>query len=273
MLGPKLIDVGNPVADHPLNRRDRLVSWWTTLPNTVGSYTLRDLMCRWHGTWAGVPKYTLGPDGLPAFQMTQHSAYVTAGDLTDVEGGSQITVSVAAMWRSLTASNPGLFSKTTSGTDIDLIYLSGTSMFCRVGADANYGTSATIVTGRWQHWTMVFDGTGATNADRLKLYLDGQQVTLTYVGTIGTTVPANAVAANIGRYSQTNAVADAIISDVRVYKTALSASDCFTLADQWRRGRPDLLRRYTPSVPRFTVTPVAATGNRRRRAIICGSGI
>ena len=33
---------------------------------------------------------------------------------------------------------------------------------------------------------MVFDGGGATNADRLKLYINGNPITLTYTGTIPT---------------------------------------------------------------------------------------
>lgn len=269
MIGPRLIDLGNPVADHHLNERDTLVSWWAAMPNAQG-YKLFDLMGRYDGSWTGTPSYTQDLAGSPAIQ-TSTGNYVTAGDLTEIEGGSYLTVSVGAMWRTLTASNPALFSKTSAGQDIDLLYLSGTNIFCRVGGDAAYGYAAVIVTGRWQHWTMVFDGTGAANADRLKLYLDGAPVTLTFVGTVGTTVPTNAIGANIGRYSFTGAVADALISEVRVYKTALQADDCGILADQWRRGRPDLFRRYTPPTRVFFGT-ASATGNRRRRAIICGSG-
>ncbi len=36
----------------------------------------------------------------------------------------------------------------------------------------------------WRHYVMVFDGTGATNADRLKVYIDGVLQTLTFTGTI-----------------------------------------------------------------------------------------
>jgi|GEM_PF-5258450 len=52
-----------------------------------------------------------------------------------------------------------------------------------------------LVTGRWFHYCAVFDGAGATNADKIILYIDGQAQTLTFnagtyatsMGTIGAT--------------------------------------------------------------------------------------
>ena len=51
-----------------------------------------------------------------------------------------------------------------------------------------YGLSATglVTADTWYNATVVFDGSGATNADRLKLYINGILVTLTYTGTIPT---------------------------------------------------------------------------------------
>ncbi|MFH1194249.1 MAG: LamG-like jellyroll fold domain-containing protein [bacterium] len=53
------------------------------------------------------------------------------------------------------------------------------------GTDSRaYTTTAPISTGNWFHLAMVYDGAGVNNADKLKLYINGQLVTLTYRGTI-----------------------------------------------------------------------------------------
>ncbi len=51
-----------------------------------------------------------------------------------------------------------------------------------------YGISATGVVSAdvWYNATVVFDGSGAANADRLKLYINDTLITLTYTGTIPT---------------------------------------------------------------------------------------
>jgi hypothetical protein len=51
-----------------------------------------------------------------------------------------------------------------------------------------YGLSSTGVVSAdtWYNATVIFDGGGATNADRLKLYINGSLITLTYTGTIPT---------------------------------------------------------------------------------------
>ena len=51
-----------------------------------------------------------------------------------------------------------------------------------------YGLSVTglVSADTWYNALVVFDGSGATNADRLKLYINGNPITLTYTGTIPT---------------------------------------------------------------------------------------
>jgi hypothetical protein len=51
-----------------------------------------------------------------------------------------------------------------------------------------YGQSASGVVSAdtWYNATVVFNGSGATNSDRLKLYINGSLITLTYTGTIPT---------------------------------------------------------------------------------------
>ena len=43
----------------------------------------------------------------------------------------------------------------------------------------------------WYHVVMVFDGNESTNAEKLKIYVDGNQKSMTYQGTIPTITPSN----------------------------------------------------------------------------------
>jgi hypothetical protein len=54
-----------------------------------------------------------------------------------------------------------------------------------------YGTSATglVSANTWYNGLVVFDGSGATDADRLKLYINGSLISLTFTGTIPTLSP------------------------------------------------------------------------------------
>jgi hypothetical protein len=54
----------------------------------------------------------------------------------------------------------------------------------------DYSTLVTANT--WFNIIIVFNGSGSTNADRLKCYIDGTQATLSFVGTQPTTTPSGA---------------------------------------------------------------------------------
>jgi hypothetical protein len=41
----------------------------------------------------------------------------------------------------------------------------------------------------WHHWCLVYDGSQATNTNRIKFYFDGTSVALNFGGTLPTTTP------------------------------------------------------------------------------------
>ena len=62
----------------------------------------------------------------------------------------------------------------------------------RNGADTWGDTDTTdFNTDTWYHVVMVFDGNESTNAEKLKIYVDGNQKSMTYQGTIPTITPSN----------------------------------------------------------------------------------
>jgi len=69
------------------------------------------------------------------------------------------------------------------------IYQSATDVYCYIGS-GNYGytTDGSLSLNTWHHLVMIFDGTQVDNASRLKLYIDNAQKTLTFTGTVPTTI-------------------------------------------------------------------------------------
>ena len=75
---------------------------------------------------------------------------------------------------------------------------------------------------KWTHLFVVFDGSGTGNAERLKCFIDGEQVTLSFTGTINsTTGTVSATDYTLGR-GRSNYL-DGGISNFKIYKRALSA--------------------------------------------------
>jgi hypothetical protein len=100
---------------------------------------------------------------------------------------------------------------------------------------------ASIPLNQWTHVAAVYDGTGATNADKMKIYIDGVAQTLTFYydnGTINTTgvtipstTPTNASNTLIG--SEVTATSTSIVysgkmNDVRVWNISRTAADINT---------------------------------------------
>lgn len=66
----------------------------------------------------------------------------------------------------------------------------------------NFGEAASaIVAGTERTYVWVYNGAGATNADRLQLWIDGVSQSLTFTGTIPATVPAAALSLSLGCFS------------------------------------------------------------------------
>lgn len=55
----------------------------------------------------------------------------------------------------------------------------------------------------WHHLVVNYDGAGAANADRLKVFIDGVNQTLDFVGTVPATFGANSAPFYIGTYDST----------------------------------------------------------------------
>ena len=130
---------------------------------------------------------------------------------------------------------------------------SGGQAFGRLPASA-------INLNQWHHLVVVFDGSGAADVDRLKFYLDGLQVTLTYPGTepIPSSLFASTADFEIGSNTGLARFLAGEIADVRVYNKALTAVE---VHEMWSPStRWDLVYPLRQSIYPFASLPAALTG-------------
>ena len=167
--------------------------------------------------------------------------YVAVGTSSTFNAPSALTISV---WARPTSAIDlvSVIGKYVSGPENGWIIETGTSGFggtsgvlltaCNGGS--HYGSASSIFTvNEWVHIVYVFNGTGAGNSTRLRFYRNGNEVTLTYTGTIPTSIGSNASAPRIGSNGDGRYWAGQI-DDVAVYNRVLSPTEIRVLA--LRRG-------------------------------------
>jgi hypothetical protein len=171
--------------------------------------------------------------------------YIDLGAMNSVEGVSKLTFD-AWIFREGGSSYEGILSKFGTANDsIDFILGGATSgvddLFVRISTGAaqayGYTTGNYITANNWHHVAMVFDGTQATNATRLKIYIDGNQQALTFSGTIPATTPANATNLSIGKYgAATPLYFNGYIDEVRISNDVRSDDE---IREAFLMGRRD----------------------------------
>ena len=98
-------------------------------------------------------------------------------------------------------------------------------------ADGVYGYFNSNLTG-WHHWTLVFCGPATGNSNRLKAYVDGIEMAMTYQGTVGTTIGPSVHTYGTRRSGYSPIVPVARYDDILVFNRALAAGEVEILARQ-----------------------------------------
>ena len=184
-----------------------------------------------NGSLVGQTSTTTVPGKLgQALSFDGVNDYVQLGDMTSLEGSAYATWSFwvkpvysdydtvflskgASAWH-ISVPNSGLgagankFRVIIAGGSFPVVYTNIT---------------ATVINNVWQHFTVVYDGTQSTNTTKVKIYKNGVLLTnVDSVGTIPTTLPANATNATIGASSLG---VNGTMDDVRIYNRVLSATE------------------------------------------------
>jgi len=161
--------------------------------------------------------------------------YVETGNLSQINSVSGFTYSAWVYRTGAPSSYTGIVSRKEGAPAVpstDLLLKTPSDIFFRVGVDQNsfgYTSSALIAINEWHHVVGVFDGSGSSNTDKLKIYVDGAQQSITTASTAPTSAPSMTANLTIGFYNQTPFYFPGKIDDVRVYNRALSASEVLQL--------------------------------------------
>lgn len=162
--------------------------------------------------------------------------YVNAGNVTHIDGSSGVTYS-AWVYRTGGSRYDGIISKFDGFNSIDML-LAGEiagmdDIFLRVSNSPSsgyaYTTNNILTPNVWNHVVMVFDGSQTGNSNRLKLYVNNVQQSLTFIGSVGTNAPTVSSNVNIGFYNSTANYFVGKIDEPRIYNRALSASEVSSL--------------------------------------------
>ncbi len=106
----------------------------------------------------------------------------------------------------------------------EIVWYTDGSLYGEVGATQDiWGKKAVTNDTKWHFISFVYDGAGATNADKVKLYFDGTpQSSLTFSGTIASSVTCTSTL-SIG--VRNTGYSSGLIDEVRVYNRALSSAE------------------------------------------------
>ncbi len=182
------------------------------------------------GTIVGVaPAANSDGSGL-IFPTAATNAYF--GDVTQLNSTSAFTIEHQISYPVGNIVSNFLLMKNTdvnNNIDIEPFGALATTKKAYIGicnASATYGTTNATVfrAGCNQHYMVVYNGAGATNADKSQFYVDGELYAQTYVGTLPVTT-ANLVTKVL--YAGFTGSASAIVNHhaLKVYNAALTATD------------------------------------------------
>lgn len=264
----RYIDLGKPVADHPINRG--LVAWWLPLPSNKNGSRWFDLKGRYHGTLTGVPAtpspWNAGCNGLPAFELPGTDDVYVAAAANPIGVADSFTICV----RHLSRATPGApYYICVRGQDgfgngwSAAVYVDTSNRFngaivIETGdVETGVGPTAAATLGVWHD--VAFTWNRSTGG--LQLYLDG-----------GTAATATSTADDLrsstfgfGIGSPESAALESgtwgrgLYQEVAVYTRVLSASEVYARHRQAMAGYPDLLRRWSRGGSLFS-PPAAAPG-------------
>ena len=167
-----------------------------------------------------------------ALEFNGTNEYLDCGDVTVINSADSLTIS-GWINPDMASGNDIIFSK--DGEDADnriLLYIDvSTEDLCikyENGGMNQYGKYTSFTTAvyqnKWTHFAVVFDGAGAGNPGKLKLYLNGSAVDLSFTGLIASTITnASGQSFYIGKSGSD--YFDGTIDEVRIWNVVRSAAE------------------------------------------------
>ncbi len=185
-----------------------------------------------------------------AFTFNGSSQYLSAAAQSLIASASAATL-VARHFRTSTGDQTGVGLSSSTSSRFSMLWYSGDVYFCCANGSGSYGSAAVSGTG-WRALGMSFDGSGGTNSDRLKAFVDGAPQTLTFNLTVPSTLPNAAGLGDlfIGRENANNASSVGAHAEVAMWNVALTAAEhaAFGKGFTADKIRPQSLVFYAPLV-------------------------
>ena len=115
-----------------------------------------------------------------------------------------------------------------------------------IGAANQYGAWALQPLDTWHTVGFVFDGSGAANADRLKVWQNLVAQTLLFTGTIPATTGSPADGLRTGKLQRTGVFGDVTIANLKIWNVALTEAEIIQESDSYRPVRTSGLLQWSP---------------------------
>lgn len=275
-LGPRCIDTGNPVADHPVNRA--VNNWWLPLDTNQGaSNRLFDLTTRSNFTLTNSPTWSPGRSvrhksllfngstqyGQASVNLTAFSAicvgfWINPVTLTTTNGQFNMFVELTTDG----AVNAGGFAVYNAGTSAEGMTIAhrgatGTST-------ATYGSGNRPALSTWTHLLFVGDFGLVTN--EVDLYKNGELLTPgnrpNNTNNTGSTYASSTL--NLAARNAASLFTNARITDLKIQGFAPTASEAWAIYQDALLDHPNGLRRFTPTVWSFGAPATPSTVNFRK---------
>ena len=165
--------------------------------------------------------------------------YVNLGDMNELDGTTTFTIETM-FYSTESGDTKTLFSKRVDNNNKIQLF---SNLLFAVGNNNDlmeaYPSGLLMLTNTWIHVAAVYNASGATDADKMKIYINGVAQSLVFNGTTPPTTAVNSAPALIGSES-INANYDICytgrVNDFRIWNTARSATQVLISANQSLSG-------------------------------------
>jgi hypothetical protein len=161
--------------------------------------------------------------------------FVSCGNIAELSNATAFTISgwykqttldvISYMFGSYIDANNRLIAYTWSnGLMTFQIEKSGANFYAR------FDYSTVVTAGQWFNFSVIYDGGGATNADKVKIYIDGVSQTLSFIGAFPTSAPTGTNVTTIGKVSDAAQTWNGSIDEVCLLDRVATPTEIVTLS-------------------------------------------
>ena len=207
-----------------------------------------------NGTMQNFSTFSSDVPAAPSFTNTKSIAldgvddFVDCGNITSLNNVNAFTTSAWFKQNSIDVFAFLFGSYVTAGNWLGVYTFTDGNLYVHFkssGVDA-YGYfdySSVVSASAWFNLAIVFDGSGASNSDRLKVYVNGSNQSLSFTGTIPTSTVSGANDFEIARLNTYTQVWNGSQDEVSIFNTALTQTNINTI---YGSGVPNDLASLSP---------------------------